>query len=413
MIYILSIYYDYIILERLYHNLLILPPMSTNNKNKTKRLTYLIRSDNFDIPTVNDLFDQKHWVKYKKPYNQNRNRRKPGRSNGKKEYIDFLYVDGKYTYTDKFLWTVNTGIYNVLDTTKSVISNKWNLYKNMTESYPEISRKYMIPHVVIDLKDAKSGYRNFLSKYEKLFTSAESDNSNDASSPRVWIVKPVHGWKGKGVFVTDKFSVFSKKVKPYKFVKNKRELTEWVVSPYIMNPLLITNRKFHIRMYLMYYKPKRGKPQAVLFNEGVILRAKDEYKQANYSNPDIHDTHFIPDFELMFPVDFMKEYGKDKTMSTMEQMLEISKYVAQLLVDNKVSCYQYNENCYEVFGLDFMLTDDFQVKIIECNAHPGFSQFPEYLTKFFINIMNVVVEDVYPGSVPENIKEQRYYYKVL
>lgn len=28
------------------------------------------------------------------------------------------------------------------------------------------------------------------------------------------------------------------------------------------------------------------------------------------------------------------------------------------------------KNCFELFGFDFMLTDDLQFKLIECNANP-------------------------------------------
>ncbi len=109
-----------------------------------------------------------------------------------------------------------------------------------------------------------------------------------------------------------------------------------------------------------------------LWTEGKILTAKDEYKQSDYQNKRIHDSHAkttdadywfskLTSYNMDPPID---NTIKDNIFGQMKEILESVKtlYIPKLEV--------YNETKYgfEVFGIDFMVTTDFKVYILEING---------------------------------------------
>lgn len=65
-----------------------------------------------------------------------------------------------------------------------------------------------------------------------------------------------------------------------------------VASTYIKNPLLTPEgKKFHLRMYFYVCIGKNGYFKSELWKEGKILTAAEPYKNEDYGNRKIHDTH--------------------------------------------------------------------------------------------------------------------------
>lgn len=73
---------------------------------------------------------------------------------------------------------------------------------------------------------------------------------------RKWIVKPAARSQGKGIFILTKMSQ-TKQVANILFKQDALSKENYVVSKYVDNPLLIGNKKFDLRLYVLVtnYKP--------------------------------------------------------------------------------------------------------------------------------------------------------------
>ena len=165
-----------------------------------------------------------------------------------------------------------------------------------------------------------------------------------------------------------------------------------MLQEYINDPLLVKGRKFHIRMYyLVYHK------QAFLYNVGQVYTAKKKFKQSDYSNKDIHDSHITGSLEGVYFPDSFKLSKKIK-QNLHQQIIDIFTDVKSI---TKVGCFPETKDCYEILGADLMITADYQVKLIEINTKIGYKEFEGIrFNKYLIeNEMKTIVDNIFP---PEN-----------
>ena len=154
---------------------------------------------------------------------------------------------------------------------------------------------------------------------------------------------------------------------------NLNKYTSILMSEYIINPLLFMNKKFHVRMYYII-TINNNILRTYLMNFGFIYTALLSYKNADYSNKEIHDTHYKSTAkDYMFPKD-MQYLGTDNINNIIKQMRNILNYTSQILYNNKVSNYENIANGFYIFGIDFMIKDNYDVMLIECNDTPGYKR---------------------------------------
>jgi hypothetical protein len=75
---------------------------------------------------------------------------------------------------------------------------------------------------------------------------------------------------------------------------------------------------------------------------------------------------------IFFPEEF--NFGKENTEKVLLQMELILSKVAEI-VKPHLKCFTESNNCFEVFGIDFIVKDDFTVILIEINEKYGFSNY--------------------------------------
>jgi hypothetical protein len=267
-------------------------------------------------------------------------------------------VGSNYLKYDKSIYDIKTTLKNLLvgggvkgDTdNKDVITNKACLYKNMKKQFPNIYKKYMMKTHNVHIKN------------NELYDYKDGD---------VIIIRPIGAGGGADVYVVNNTSEYKKaisKLKRYKQV---------IATKYITNPLLLkclSNKKFHLRMYLMVCV---GEPYGTkgafgtgfswhFWNKGKIITSKLPYIPDDFTNPQIHDTHFkSTHINKYFPNDLNLEPATIKKLYS--QMNEIMEASAKIIKNN---AFSYPESLYafEIFGVDMMITDDLVVKLIEINA---------------------------------------------
>jgi hypothetical protein len=236
--------------------------------------------------------------------------------------------------------------------TKNVITDKAQLYIEMSKKCPEICKKYMAESWLLSDEKRVADYN-------------EADDG-------VLIIKPLGVGAGGGegiVYVTNKeeLTEFTNAVKRRKQSKDKGS-KEYLVSKYIRNPMLIEGKKFHLRMYFMVCMRPNHKSDWFLFEEGKIITAELPYKDADYMNKKIHDTHFKSTKKnRLFPESRELGIGDKEAKSIMQQMREVLRCAYDVYKPHIASTRE-SKYGFEVFGCDFMVTSDVGVKLLEINA---------------------------------------------
>ena len=311
--------------------------------------------------------------------------------------IDFLYLDGKYL-VDKSLWKYNKILGTRVDmlSDNHSISDKYNLLENLRKT--TINPKHLLAQTFVNLYNI---YKNpsYLSSFKPMFDKY-----------KVLIFKPIHGIKGQDMMTFDNFNNFRKfvnnlvtrmhnKLKSFNQeeynmmgIEKKYRIynIEWVLQEYIIHPLLFKERKFHLRGYFIYFKPKdESRKEGYILDNMTIFTAKDPYKTTDVGNKDIHDTHYKNTLVgYSFRNDITDLLGPEKSQYVMEQIIHIFKNVMKVI---NAKCYPDSQNCFQIFGFDLMIMDDLTVKIIETNYMPGSPKI-----EVLENIMTEIVDKIFP-----------------
>ena len=221
---------------------------------------------------------------------------------------------------------------------------------------------------------------------------------------KVWILKPSMCNQGSGIHLFDSVdelqSIFES--------NDYDDIREWVIQDYIADPLLIDQRKFHIRAYVLAI----GSLKVYLYDEMLTLFSLQEYpsdQTIDISDLAAHITNTCyqkkgddVEFEEEKAVKLFSELesqlgGKEKAQFILESIRKITS-------DTFASCsgevgFFPLPNCFEFFGLDFLIekkggSDDLQVYLLEVNAEPDFMQTGDRLRSLIDNLLNEATEMV-------------------
>lgn len=297
--------------------------------------------------------------------------------------IDFIYVDGMFIQ-DKQIQNIKSNMKNIIGDGKKKINEKDNLYNNLLKLNDDKVKQFMMPQYSIDLNKVVKKQLN-LAKYEKLF-------NND-----VWIFKPVGGWSGEGIKVFNNFQNFQeycfgiisdnkhkwKQLNTTKHVHKLKLKNEWVLQKYITKPQLFNHKKFHIRYYYLYTYINNT-PKSYVYPKGNIYTAKQVFMNDYYDDKDIHDTHLgSTDDDYVFPDDSKMDTKTNDYI--MKQIMNITRYLSKVI---KGQCYSENVNCFELFGVDVIITNNNKVKLLEVNSKIGMKYIKD--NKFFVDLLDNV-----------------------
>lgn len=213
-------------------------------------------------------------------------------------------------------------------------------------------------------------------------------------NPKSWMIaKPSRGCGGEGIFL-------------FKGKFNAPILqSEFVVQKYISKPLLVENKKFDLRLYVLI---KNLDPlEAYFCNEGLVRLCTEDYvepteenidklfmhltnfslnKQSeNYINPSEYGEENKGTKRLLseFWKQLVKEYGVDKEYVKEQMVSTIRKTVVSLVPYLKAYGKKYIRNdienikCFQIIGIDIMLDEDCKAWLMEINANPSMNMFLE------------------------------------
>uniref|UniRef100_A0AC35FBA4 ATP-grasp domain-containing protein n=1 Tax=Panagrolaimus sp. PS1159 TaxID=55785 RepID=A0AC35FBA4_9BILA len=201
------------------------------------------------------------------------------------------------------------------------------------------------------------------------------------------IVKPPASARGAGITI----------------VSNPEELPEidfelkkskyWVAQKYVLNPYLINDKKFDLRIYV--YVPSLDPLTIYINKEGLVRFASLPYDNESLSNQYVHLTNYSinryaeRDGMIGGPVDkwtlerfwkHLDSHGKDSKA--------VLKQIEDMVVKTVISCesyirdhMKYNETdmstCHELFGFDILIDDKMRAHLLEVNISPSLQAHTE------------------------------------
>jgi tubulin polyglutamylase TTLL5 len=201
----------------------------------------------------------------------------------------------------------------------------------------------------------------------------------DKNPNQFWIVKPVASSQGRGIFLTQS-------------INDIPSNHQTIVSRYIINPFLINNKKFDLRIYafvtsivpLRIYRFKEGLTRFSANNYNLDVNDRCAHL-TNYA-VNKNNKNYVQN-ESPFDVD----YNSSKwTLTSLQQYLEEHNINSELIFSkiddiiiktfissennliNAISKYcAYQENCFELYGFDILIDDTLNCWLMEVNLSPN------------------------------------------
>uniref|UniRef100_A0A915D8R1 Tubulin--tyrosine ligase-like protein 9 n=1 Tax=Ditylenchus dipsaci TaxID=166011 RepID=A0A915D8R1_9BILA len=194
----------------------------------------------------------------------------------------------------------------------------------------------------------------------------------------VWIMKPVAGAQGKGIFLFRKL----KDITEWKKKDKKSTDTEtqpYVVQSYIHNPYLIGGKKFDIRLYVLVtsFRPLN----VWIHREGFARFSHSRYSLESVEDAYVHLTNvaiaksasdYDPEIGLKWSLDKLKRYTcAIHGLETVEKLLCSIGWIIIHSLRSVQSLIIQDSHCFELYGYDVLLDDELKPWLLEVNASPS------------------------------------------
>jgi len=295
----------------------------------------------------------------------------------REEYIDVVW---SLHIIARKLYGIKCGIKNIIDGKgKLTIINK---------------------HLMHDALRDRGG-EMYLAKTRLLrdFVNEVKNKRANVSARAPVIIRPIgaHMCSGRGIRITASENELYRAAKFYEAGKVERFRFERVIaSEYITDIMTHADSKFHVRMYLLIHHPSDRLGFISTFCKvGVVMTAKKLYKQSDYANSRIHDTHGATTARNLY---FPDALNLDPAIYS-AFCAHIDKITAIFgdIMRGNTALFSEQKYGFEVFGVDLLIKPDGCPIIMECNNGVGYGPlvydegFAHHSAEYFDWIYDVVL----------------------
>ncbi|KAG1346107.1 hypothetical protein G6F62_003949 [Rhizopus arrhizus] len=188
------------------------------------------------------------------------------------------------------------------------------------------------------------------------------------------------------------------------------QIREWVIQRYIDKPLLVNQRKFHVRAYVL----AKSNIEVYLYRDMLALFALKEYDMNCLDDNLIHLTNTCiqteeDGFVESESVNLFWELDIEKKEEIFEQMKDILADVFDACT-SEMTTFQAIPNAFELFGIDFLIDQDSNVYFLEANAFPDFKQTGQKLQHIIQELFNattrIAIEPFFTKE--KNVKHEKF-----
>ncbi|KAH3662448.1 hypothetical protein OGAPHI_005700 [Ogataea philodendri] len=224
--------------------------------------------------------------------------------------------------------------------------------------------------------------------------------ANESELPNTYILKPSMSDKGQGIRVFQTIDQLQEIFNSFEESEENEDenavitsqLRHFIVQRYIANPLLLKeyeNRKFHIRTYVLCV----GKLKVFVYQRMLMLFSEHPYHN-DYTNIEGHltNTCLQGDTDKLVVVELAASVLPEASKITIRE--SINSIVSELFkaASNEKINFQPLPNCFEIFGVDFVVDDQLNVSLLEVNSYPDFKQTGDDLKGLVDELLDGVVQ---------------------
>ena len=249
------------------------------------------------------------------------------------------------------------------------------------------------------------------------------------SGKNMWIIKPVNLNRGRCIKVLNDLDMILKEMKSIQMNK-KIQLSEGnntynnsgkddnnnsirceniLIQKYLEKPLLYQGRKFDIRIWVMFMTNREN--EVYIFKEGHLKATSLKY------NPDskdlfVHLTNYsvqkhniffskleigneIPFYEFQNELD-RKKSGKNFKKDIYPKIVKIIRITGGAAIQGKMN-FMNVKNCFEIFGYDFILDENYNPFLLEINTNPGL----EISSPLINQLLPRMIDDAFKLTIDE------------
>ena len=199
----------------------------------------------------------------------------------------------------------------------------------------------------------------------------------------LWLLKRTNFNRGREIKI---FSNLNSIINEIEEAKNDFRCKFLILQKYIEAPLLYNNRKFDIRIWVLFtYTTSNYRLEVYVFKQGH-LKACSEPFDINSEDLFVHLTNYSVQ---KYNKNFSKiEIGNEISFETFQNELDkqgkninfyntvfpkITRIIAITANAAKSKINILNrQNCFEIFGYDFILDKNFEPFLLEINTNPGY-----------------------------------------
>ena len=258
------------------------------------------------------------------------------------------------------------------------------------------------------------------------------------SGKNMWIIKPVNLNRGRCIKVLNDLDLILKEMKliqmnkkiqitddnsstinnnyintNYNYGKddnNNSIRCEYImIQKYLEKPLLYQGRKFDIRIWVMFMTNREN--EVYIFKEGHLKATSLKY------NPDskdlfVHLTNYsvqkhniffskieigneIPFYEFQNELD-RKKSGKNFWKDIYPKIVRIIRITGGAAIHGKMN-FMNVKNCFEIFGYDFILDENYMPFLLEINTNPGL----EISSPLISQLLPRMIDDAFKLTIDE------------
>ena len=263
-------------------------------------------------------------------------------------------------------------------------------FKRLFDKIPSIIYKYAKPEVYSDL------FKIFiLSNHIGEKTQINLPESMYAGQ-NMWLIKPVNFNRGRFISIENDYHKIVSSIEKLRNNNgnnnNNLDFTYLIIQKYIEKPLLFEGKKFDIRIWVLYIG---NKPDFVyIFKEGHLKITCENYSifsnegfvhLTNYSVQKYHNE--FGEREKGNEISYQqfqdelntKHYGIDFRKEIYPKICKIIK-IAFNSVKERIN-FLNRKNCFELFGCDFLIDENYDPFLIEINTNPGLEESSPLIAK--------------------------------
>ncbi len=246
------------------------------------------------------------------------------------------------------------------------------------------------------------------------------------SGHNLWILKAVNLNRGMCIKVENNLENIEKDINDIKehykmdnLYGKKKKCKRIILQKYLEKPLLYHGRKFDIRLWVLFIG---NKPDEVyIFKEGHLKATCSKY-DLDSNDPYIHLTNYSvqkhnSDFskieignEIPFK-DLQKQFDDQGLNINFKKMIypKICKIVRITAGAAKSKINILNrKNCFEIFGYDFMIDEQYNPFLIEINTNPGF-EFSSPLCRI---LLPRLIDDTFKLTIDNEFFSSKMYMNI-